>query len=80
MTRNKIQTLLAKPNVFSGTVRGIPGIWERTAKGLVLRVAYEKKARYRPRYLFYEIGINEGLKVWKGNFETALDEALRTAK
>ncbi len=70
--------------MFSGVVtiggKEVPGIWEHNRNGLVLRVAYEKQAKYKPRFPFYKIGMDEGLKVWKTEFEKALDQALATAK
>lgn len=45
--RNKIKQLLARKDVFSGNVRGIGGIWQRTSDGrLKLLIAYEPQARY----------------------------------
>lgn len=83
IARKYIDNLLAKSNVFSGVVtiggKEVPGIWEHNRTGLVLRVAYEKQAVYKPRFPFYKIGTDEGLRVWKSEFEKALDEALESA-
>ncbi len=51
--RTKIHQLLARKDTFSGTVRGIPGIWQRTGhKGLKLLVAYESTRQVKPRFDF----------------------------
>ena len=62
MTKNQIATLLARPDVFSGVVNGIAGIWQRPLRGkkgqikrpIRLLVAYEKSATYRPRFGFVD--------------------------
>lgn len=55
--KGKIKSLLKKPNVFQGTIKGIPGVWQRPkrgarrkggsgtvgATGLTLLIAYEPK-------------------------------------
>ncbi len=58
ISRGYIQKQLAKPNVFSGKVRGVGGIWQRMRSGkLKLLVAYEPVAKYRktfdPRRIIY---------------------------
>ena len=51
MPRRKLEQLRGRRDVFSGTVRGVPGLWQRMARGQVkLLVAYEPQARYRPRF------------------------------
>ena len=48
LSRGFVQKQLARPNVFSGRVGGVGGIWERKRNGqLKLLVAYEAKAEYR---------------------------------
>jgi hypothetical protein len=54
--RGKIRQLLARKDTFSGTVRGISGIWQRTGhKGLKLLVAYQDVRQVKPRFDFVGI-------------------------
>jgi hypothetical protein len=66
--------------VFSGKVRGVAGIWQRTARGLLLLVAYAPKATYRKRFPFYEIRQRVALQRIKPNFEAAWAQAVATAR
>jgi hypothetical protein len=78
--RNKIRTLLARSDTFSGEVRGVPGIWQRTRKGMKLLILYEPKAKYKKRFPFYDIA-KRTVKARIGpNFSAAFALALRTAK
>jgi hypothetical protein len=80
MTRRKISTLLARPSVWSGVFDGVAGIWEEVRGSIVLRVAYEPKVFHRKKFPFWTVGTEEGTRVWKSEFDKALDEALATAK
>jgi hypothetical protein len=52
IARGRVGRLLTKPDTFSGTVRGVAGVWQRRRGGLKLLVAYERRARYAPRFGF----------------------------
>ena len=78
--RGALRRLMARPDVFSGTVRGIAGIWQRTHPRLTLLFAYEPKARYGKRLPFEAIvrrTVNERIEP---NFRNAMDLAIRTAR
>lgn len=78
----KIRALLAKPNVFQGTVRGVSGIWERTNKNtrLKLLIRFEDTVKYKPRFNFYGLARGVASKRMPRNFNQAMAEAIRTAR
>jgi len=93
--RGEIKKLLAKPNTFSGTIKGVAGIWERghyskkgnwvtkgksRASNIRLLVAWEPRAQYRPRFPFYKIARGKARAVFPRNMNKALAHALKTAK
>jgi len=79
--RGQIKRLLARRDVFSGKVRGIAGIWQRTAaRGLILLVAYEPKATYPKRFPFYDIGKRVVMQRIEPNFRAAWAYAVATAR
>ena len=85
--RPRVQT--AK-GAFSGTVKGIPGIWKpptRTKTGKIrkgsrmqLLFAYEQVARYRPRFRFFERAQGEINANFDREFARAFNRAIRTAR
>ena len=92
MPSGYVQKLLATPGVFSGTVRGVPGIYQRwtetwRAGGTVnigsghlqLLVAYEPKARYAPRWPMLTKGIEWSRVNWKTEGEKAINWVLSKA-
>lgn len=81
MPKGKIKQLLARADVFSGTVRGIPGIWQRTkGRGAKLLVLYEPRATYRPRLNFYGVGRAVIDARLLPNFEQSLKDAIASAR
>lgn len=84
MQRRAIKQLLAKKNVFSGVVNGVPGIYMRkksaTGTGLQLLVGYANQARYRSRYPFREIAEGAISATFNRNLQRALDEALSSTR
>jgi len=66
MPRGSLKRSLAKPNVFSGTVKGVAGVWRRPDRGqrrdgtrgtkrkngLTLLAIYKSSVRYQPRLKF----------------------------
>tara|TARA_B100000579_G_C22812186_1_gene845843 strand:- start:882 stop:1550 length:669 start_codon:yes stop_codon:yes gene_type:complete len=82
--RNKITKLLSdKDKYFSGVPKGRTnaGIYERTKNGLKMLLAWEDRAHYKGgRFPFNRIVNNTVNKRYKKRFETALNNALRTAR
>ncbi len=76
LPRGKVKSLLARKDVFSGTVHGVPGIWQRLKKGGVkLLVRYEPSQQKRAQFHFPDLV----RKSVEKNFARHLDEALRKA-
>ncbi len=51
LSRNYLKNQLAKPNVFSGKVNGVAGVYQSMKSGRTkLLVAFEPQARYRKRW------------------------------
>ena len=80
MRRRKVDQLLRHPDVFSGTVKGIGGIWMRTGGTVRLLVAWEKQTTYRPRFPFTKIARASVRKNYPRIFRRSLNRALKTAK
>lgn len=81
LPRNKVKQLLARRNVFSGTVRGIAGIWQRVGMTKVkLLIAYKTERQVKPHFDFYGIGRKSIEKNFEPNFQQALRQALATAR
>ena len=93
--RKRVQTLLARPDTFSGTINGVAGIWQRghhtktgrwstagKAKPTSLRllVAYEPKASYRPLFPMQKIVNGVFNRTLSKNVSKAIDYAIETAK
>lgn len=86
LPRNRVKRLLARADVFSGTVAGIDGIWQRLGKdgkakrNVKLLIRYKKEQRYKPQYKFYETAEKVARSSFRRNFDNALAEALRSAR
>jgi hypothetical protein len=80
MPRGAIKRLLAKQGYFSGTINGVPGIYQRKGKVTQLVAAYADKVAYKKRYPFQEIGQRAVAKTFGKNFEAALQQALSTRR
>ena len=79
--RGKVKALLARADVFSGTVRGTAGLWQRLRNGPPkLLIAYEPKAQYGKRFPFYEVAKAEIERRIVTNTQQALLVALRTMR
>jgi hypothetical protein len=80
MRRRQIKQMLRDPNVFSGKVRGVGGIWMRTPSGSVrLLVSWESKTTYRKRYPFKKIVRKSVGQNYSRIFRRSLSSALRTS-
>ena len=95
MPRGRIKKLLARPNVFSGIVYGIGGIWQRGSfsrsgnftsssrrRGTALRllVAWEPKASYTPLFPYDKLANRYVQRAITPFFDKALRKALATAR
>lgn len=79
--RKKIQTLLARDDVFVVRDSAKAGIYQRMKSGkLKMLVAFEPSANYERRWPFFEITIKEAKKRIEPAMRAALFKALSTAK
>lgn len=83
--QGKIGKILAKPDVFSATINGVAGIWQRGRgrqrnKKVKLLIAYENRVRYIPRFPFYRYAEAMANRVWRKHFRSAISRALRSAR
>lgn len=79
--RKRIKTLLSRSDVFSGTIKGVPGIWQRTRnKGVKLLVRYEDQIKYKKRFPFYKIAQDEASRALNFEFKRAFRRARATAR
>ena len=92
--QGRIKRLLARKNVFQGTIGGVAGIWQRPKRGkrsrggsgtigqsgLKLLVAYECSTQYQPRFDFYGIGERSVRANIGKEMDKAIARALRSAK
>jgi hypothetical protein len=81
LRRNQVKNLLARKDVFSGTINGHGGIWQRTNGGRVrLLVAYEPDAQYKPRFNFGGIAKATIETELLPNFRAALASAIKSKR
>ena len=81
MTKNKIKTILAKPNVVSTTINGRPGIFQTDRKGRTKRlVSYKDSVTYKPRFNFEKIVKGYVGNTFNRHMEKRLNAALATAR
>lgn len=81
LPKGVIRRLLARPNVFSGNVKGVAGIWQRMKGGrLKLLVAYERQASYRPQLHFQSDAQVTARRHFPTNMRDAMARAIRTAR
>jgi hypothetical protein len=83
LSRGAIRRLLSRPDVFSGEVNGVGGIWQRPRKAggrLKLLIAYEPKARYRPRLGFERSARIVATRTLRANMARAWRKAIQTAR
>jgi len=92
--QGRIKRLLAKKNVFQGTIGGVAGIWQRPKRGkrsrggsgtigqsgLKLLVAYESSTQYQPRFDFYGIGARSVRTNISKEMDKAVTKALASGK
>lgn len=85
MPRGTLRRLLARPDTFSGKVRGVGGIWQRKRGRLgknkvKLLIAYESSARYQRRLPFSKAGERRADQVFPVEFARAMTRALATSR
>jgi hypothetical protein len=83
LSRGAIKRLMARPDVFSGQVNGVGGIWQRPRKKggrLKLLIAYEPKATYRPRLRFEANAMSVARRRMRENMAMAMRRAIRSAR
>lgn len=81
LTKGRIKKLLARPDTFSGTVKGVPGIWQRNKKGgLKLLVRYKAKQQHTKRFKFYETAASEAKQRFPVHLKRNIALALKTAR
>lgn len=79
----KVAALLAKPNTFQATIKGIPGIWQRYGrKGskVKLLIRFESEVNYRTRLPFDKIVKGVARSKISRNFNTALAQAIASSR
>lgn len=81
MRRGYLAGRLKRKNTFSGTVRGVSGVFERLpGNRLKLIAAYESSATYTAIFPFHEIGERVARRKFIGYYRAALARALATAR
>ncbi|MGT2507900.1 hypothetical protein [Cupriavidus basilensis] len=80
MPKGAIRKLLARAGVFSGTVDGVAGIYQRKGAKVVLLVKYADRVRYKRRFPFAEIGERSVTKQFRPILDQALADALATMR
>lgn len=82
MPKGALKRLLARNDTFSGEVKGIPGIWQRTRSGGVkLLIAYERKVEYTDKpFTFQVTAERKARERFPIRFDEAMASALRSAR
>jgi hypothetical protein len=91
----KLKKLIARPDTFVGTVKGVYGIWQRgvrskagkfrgagdkRATAIKLLVRFHQAVDYSKRFDFYGTAERTFYKHFDKQFTLAFDEAMRTAR
>jgi len=93
--RGKVKKLLQRPDTFIGTIKGIPGVWQRghisksgkfsartksRASNIRLLVRFEDEATYQPRFPMRKIVHGVARSKFTRHFGRRLASAVRTAR
>jgi hypothetical protein len=83
LTKNKIKALLARPDVFAGTIKGITGIWQRPKRHgvplkLLIRLGSALPVHQHLHWLDHAQQIANA--AWPATFGAAMDKAIKTAR
>lgn len=79
----KVEKLLARPNTFKGTIRGVSGIWQRHGpkkRKVKLLLRFEDSATYQERFPFYKITTGVARSRLNRNLKDSIDFAIKTAR
>jgi hypothetical protein len=81
LPKGTVASARAKPTTFSGTVDGVPGLYQRMKNGAAKLLAfYATKASYRPRFGFKQRTLKTAKAAWPAAFRQSLAKALATAR
>jgi hypothetical protein len=81
IAQGAIKRLLARKDTFSGSIRGVGGIWQRTKGGrLKLLIAYEDEAKYEKRFDFAGVVMRRVRQVFASELSSSVTLAMRTAR
>jgi hypothetical protein len=81
MPKGAVASARAKPTTFSGTVGGVPGLYQRMKNGAAKLLAfYATRASYKPRFGFKQRTLKTAKAVWPSAFRQSLAKALSTAR
>ncbi len=80
MTKGALKKLMARPDVFSGKVDGVAGIYQRKGNKVTLLIGYAEQVRYKRRFPFEQIGRRAIRNGFDKNFAAAVAAAMATAK
>ena len=78
--RGKVKKRLQRSDVFSGKVKGVAGIYQRTRRRLKLLFAYKAEVKHEPQYGFREVAEKRVRQTLARNFTVAMGRALRSAR
>lgn len=79
--RTRVRQLLKQKSVFSGTIKGIGGIWRRDGRGGVkLLIRFEDEQAKKKQFDFPGIVRKSVERNFPRLFRQALEEAMRTAR
>lgn len=81
IVRRGVAKARQRKNTFSGTVRGTPGLWERTKDGgLKLLVRYEGRKQVKAKPWFMPVVTAAVRRVWPRLMAESMRDAMRTAR
>jgi len=80
--QGKLGKLLSKPDIFTATIGGVAGIWQRGRgrlrnQNLKLLFAFESSTRYQARFRFFHYAQQTLNRVWVREFRRAYARALK---
>lgn len=81
LPKNAINRIMARRDTFSGSRGGVPGIYQRTKRGMKLLIAYVKEQTYEGgQFDFNKVVIKTTDLTFDNHMKIALIRAMRTAK
>lgn len=80
-SRGALKRMLTRKDTFSGNVRGVSGIWQRTKTGIKLIYSYQDSVSYKSgRYRYKESIENTVKKQFNTHFNKSIKQAIKTAR